>query len=131
MYFAKFTLNEELVRLIEAKDLNEIDKLQKLNESYGEKICPSYVMSFIQINPYPGHIVIHAIRRVGPDTEYHDTLYRPKGIMGGQDYIDKFPNAVHHFMVIANTRNEARIMYRYKGKVQFLKNLKKEAVLNV
>ncbi len=127
MYFAKFTLNEEVVHLIEAKRMNEIDKLQKLNELYGGKALPAYVINFTQINQYPGSIAVHDIRRVGQDSDYHNALYRPKGVMGGTDYIGKFPNAVHHFMVIANTHNEARIVYKYAEKVQFLKNLKEAA----
>jgi hypothetical protein len=131
MYFAKFNLNEDTVKLIEAQNLSEVDKIQKINDMHGEKVLPSYVINFIRINPYPGHIAIHDIRQVRPDSGYHDTLIRPQGALGGTDYIDKFQNAVHHFMVITNTRKEARIVYRYHGKVQFLKNLKKEAALNV
>jgi hypothetical protein len=130
MYFAKFNLEERLVALLQDKNLGEINKIREINKIYGEKVLPSYVISFIQINSYPGNIAIHAIRPVGKDASYHDSLYRPRGVLGGMD-IKKFPNAVHHFMVIANTMNEARIVYKYAGKVQFLKNLKKEAVLNV
>lgn len=125
MYFAKFNLNEDTAKLIEAQNLSEVDKIQKINNIHGEKVLPSYVMNFIRINPYPGHIAIHDIRQVRPDSGYHDTLIRPKGALGGTD-IHRFPNAVHHFMVIKNTLNEARIVYTYAGKVQFLKNLKKE-----
>ena len=124
MYFAKFNLNEDTIKLIEAQNLSEVDKIQKINDMHGGKALPSYVMNFIRINPYPGYIAIHDIRQVRPDSGYHGTLIRPKGALGGTD-IHKFPNAVHHFMVIKNTLNEARIVYTYAGKVQFLKNLKK------
>jgi hypothetical protein len=124
MYFAKFTLNEDIVRLVNDKRLSEIDRLQKIYNTFGDKVLPAYVMSFIQINSYPGNIALHAIRLVGKDTDYHDTLYRPRGVLGGTD-TDRYPNAVHHFMIITNTRNEARMVYRYVGKVQFLRNFKK------
>ncbi len=124
MYFAKFNINEDTVKLIKTQNLSEVDKIQKINDMHGEKVLPSHVMNFIRSNPYPGHIAIHDIRPVGKDTGYHDTLIRPRGVLGGQDYINKFPNAVHHFMVITNTLKEARVVYRYAGKVQFLKNLK-------
>lgn len=125
MYFAKFTLNEDMVRLVEDRQLSEIDRLQKIYDTYGDKVLPAYVMSFIQINSYPGNIALHAIRPVGKDTDYHDTLYRPRGLLGGTD-TDKYPNAVHHFMIHTNTRNEARMVYRYVGKVQFLRNFKRK-----
>lgn len=123
MYFAKFTLDKKIESLVKDTDLSEIDRLQKIYDIYGDKVLPAYVMSFIQINSYPGNIALHPIRPVGKDTEYHDTLYRPRGVLGGTD-IDKYPNAVHHFMIIANTKNEARMVYRYVGKVQFLRNFK-------
>jgi hypothetical protein len=123
MYFAKFPLTEDIVRLVSDKDLSEIDRLQKIFDTYGDKVLPAYVMSFIQINSYPGNIALHAIRPVGKDTDYHDSLYRPRGVLGGTD-TDRYPNAVHHFMIITNTRNEARMVYRYVGKVQFLRNFK-------
>jgi len=126
MYFAKFTLTEDLAKLIKDTHLSEIDRLQKIYDNYGEKVLPAYVMSFIQINSYPGNITIHAIRTVGKDASYHDTLYRPRGVMGGTDYIGKYPNALHHFMIITNTRNEARMAYRYACKVQFLRNFKRK-----
>ena len=124
MYFAKFTLDEDILRLVEDKHQSAIDRLQKIHETCEDRVLPAYVMSFIQINSYPENIALHAIREVGKETDYHDTLYRPRGVLGGTD-IDKYPNAVHHFMIITNTRKEARIVYRYVGKVQFLRNLKR------
>jgi hemerythrin len=125
MYFAKFTLNEDIATVVNDEQLSEIDRLQKIHDVCGDKVLPAYVMSFIQINSYPGNIALHPIRHVGKNTDYHDTLYRPKGLLGGMD-IDKHPNAVHHFMIHTNTRDEARMVYRYEGKVQFLRNFKRK-----
>ncbi len=124
MYFAKFTLTEDLIELIKNTSLNEIDRLQSIFDTHGDKVLPYYVINFIQINAYPGNVAIHDVRKVREDSEYHDSLYRPRGVLGGTD-TNKYPNAVHHFMVITNTRNEARMVYRYVGKVQFLRNLKR------
>jgi hypothetical protein len=126
MYFAKFTFNEDIAAVVKDGQLNEIDRLQKIHDICGDKVLPAYVISFIQINSYPSNIALHAIRQVGENTDYHDTLYRPKGVLGGTD-INRYPNAVHHFMIITNTRNEARMVYRYVGKVQFLRNFKRRA----
>lgn len=130
MYFAKFDLTGEMATTVEDSQLSEIDRLQQIHDVHGDKVLPAYVMSFIQVNSYPGNIAVHAVRAVGRDTEYHDTLYRPRGVLGGAD-ISRYPNAVHHFMVIANTRNEARMVYRYVGKVQFLRNFRQRTVQNV
>lgn len=125
MYFAKFNYEEKLSTFLQDIKLRELDKIKEINKLYGETVLPSYLINFISINPYPGYIAIHDVRPVRPDSGYHDTLVRPRKTLGGTD-INKFPNAVHHFMVIKNTLNEARIIYTYAGKVQFLKNLKKE-----
>ena len=127
MYFAKFMLNEDIARVVSHQQLSEIDRLQKIHDICGDKVLPAYVISFIQINSYPGNIALHPIRHVGKETDYHDTLYRPrKGLLGGQD-TGRYPNAVHHFMIHANTRDEARMVYSYVGKVQFLRNFKRKA----
>ena len=123
MYFAKFTFNDEISKVLNDPQLAELDQLQKIHDIYGDKILPPYVISFIQINSYPGNIAIHPIRQVGKETDYHDTLYRPRGVLGGMD-INRHPNSVHHFMIIRNTKNECRIVYRYAGKVQFLRNFR-------
>ncbi len=127
MYFSKFTLDEKMEKLITDEHLPELEKLLEINKTYGNKVLPLYVINFVQVNSYPGNIAVHEIRRVGQNASYHDTLYRPKGIIGGRE---SFPNALHHFMVISNTRKEARIVYNYSGKVQFLKNIKKSSIQN-
>lgn len=129
MYFAKFTLTEDLIKIIEDMSLSEIDRLQRISDIYGDKVLPHYVVGFIQINAYPGNVALHGIRKA-EKPEYVDTLYRARGILGGVD-TDKYPNAVHHFLLYKNNRNEARMVYRYVGKVQFLRNLKRKTNQNV
>ena len=94
---------------------------------FGEEVLPSYVINFIgnYIQPYQGYIAIHPPRPVKKETDYHDSLYRQRGVIGGQD-IAGYPQAVHHIMVIYNTYNEARVVYRYAGKVQFFRHLRRK-----
>jgi hypothetical protein len=131
MYFAKFTWNEEINKLIENNNINDLEKIQKINEIYGDKVLPSYLIKFMLTNKYTGCIAIHKPRPVGKETEYHDTLVRSKGIFGGKDTQNKFSNAIHDFLIVYNTANEARIIYKYSENVQFLKNLKGKSYLNV
>jgi len=114
----------EIIAIWDDKSLFEADRLQKLYDKYGDKILPSYVLNFVQIIPYPMNVALHPIRTIGENTDYHDSLYRPRGVLGGTD-IDRYPSAIHHFMIIRNTKNEARLVYRYAGKVQFLTNFKR------
>jgi len=123
MYFSTFPYNEEINERIEtilAKEANELRKLELMNEMLGDDKLPRYFVDFIRANsrPYHGYIAIHTPRQVGKETDYHDTLYRPKGVIGGQE-MSRFPQAIHHIMVIRNHYGQARIVYTYKGRVQF------------
>ncbi|MFX0136505.1 MAG: Z1 domain-containing protein [Candidatus Hodarchaeota archaeon] len=125
MYFGKFIYSSELEDILN-RDEDSIKKLTKINNKFGEQAFPLYVINFIKSwgIPYEGCIAIHSIRRVREDSDYHDDLYRKRGVIGGED-IKNFPQAVHHIMVITNTYSQARVVYRYVGKVQFLKKLKR------
>lgn len=129
MCFNKFKYSKELEEIVLNPELDDLTKLKMINEKFGDEVFPSYVIDFIRsyIQPYEGYIAIHNPRPVSKDSGYHDSLYRQRGVIGGQD-IARFPQAVHQIMVIYNTYNEARAVYRYAGKVQFLKNLKKKRV---
>ena len=50
------------------------------------------------------------------------TISRPKGFMGGAAFT-KNANIMHHFRIIYNDNNKARLFYKYSGKVTFLKNM--------
>lgn len=127
MYFGKFQYSDNVERTIADPSINELSKLVMINEQFGDEILPRYVINFIRTNtkPHEGYIAIHKIRRVKPGTDYHDNLYRRKGVVGGED-IRQYPQAIHHIMVLVNTLKECRVVYRYVEKVQFLKNLKKK-----
>jgi hypothetical protein len=128
MYFGKFQYSDEIAKIIADPDNDELHKLQTINERFGDEVLPEYVINFIRTNTkrYEGYIAIHSpIRRVDKTTDYHDNLYRQKGVIGGAD-IMKYPRAIHHIMILVNAYGESRIVYRYAEKVQFLKNLKRK-----
>jgi len=131
MYFGKFEYAGVLDDILNSRSI-DLEKLEMINSNLGEEVFPQYLISFIKfhVQPYEGYIAIHKVRNVGKDTkdpEYHDDLKRKKGVIGGEDE-KRFPNALHHIMILRNTRNEARIVYKYVGKAQFLKNLKRNNV---
>lgn len=128
MYFSKFKYDVKIHKIIEQRIL-EIDKLKNINQQFGEEILPNYVIKFIKEykEPYEGYLVIHKIRKVNRDSkdpEYHDSLYRERGVFGGHD-ISRYPLAVHHVMILLNTFGDSRIVYKYNARVEFFKNIKK------
>ncbi len=123
MYFSTFPYNEEINERIEtilAKEADELHKLKLMNEMLGDDKLPRYFIDFIRANirPYHGYIAIHTPRQVRRETDYHNTLYRPRGVIGGEE-MRRFPQAIHHIMAIHNHYGQARIVYTYKGRVQF------------
>lgn len=126
MYFGKFKYSVDLERIINSDEESQ-KKLLEINNLLGEQAFPLYVINFIKSSgtPYEGYIALHNIRQVRQYSDYHDDLYRKKGVIGGED-IKNFPQAIHHIMIITNTYSQARIVYRYVAKVQFLKSLKRE-----
>jgi len=124
MYFHKFMYSNQLEDILKS-ELDNFRKLEKITEVFGKKVFPSYVSSFISsfTKPYEGYIAIHPVRNVDPSTDYHASLYRKRGVIGGHD-IQKYPRALHHIMVLKNSLDEARIVYTYKGDVEFIKSLR-------
>lgn len=127
MYFSKFQYTDEVGDIISNPN-DEIKKLESINKLLGEDKFPSYFINFIksEIKPFIGYVAIHDLRKVRKDTDYHDSLYRKQGVFGGRDFA-RFPQAIHHVMVLVNTYNEARIVYRYvsKAPMQFMRNVGK------
>jgi hypothetical protein len=128
MYFVKFKYDKRIKEILDLK-IGEIEKLEKINQEFGEEILPKYVINFIKfyIFPYHGYLAIHGIRNVGrgtADSDYRDDLYRARSAFGGTDTL-KYPNAIHHVMILLNTLGNSRIVYKYNGKVKFFKNIKR------
>ena len=50
-----------------------------------------------------------------------ESIVRRRGFMG-KSQLDRYPDALHHLMIIHNGATKARLFYKFLGKIQFIKN---------
>ncbi|MES2022645.1 MAG: hypothetical protein V4460_15225, partial [Pseudomonadota bacterium] len=56
----------------------------------------------------------------GPDID-KTAITRKRGFFGKSQRV-RFPNAIHHIMILKNATGRARLLYKFQGSVQFIKN---------
>ena len=112
---------EELVR----HRVDPITKLLSLQNRIGEKALPNYVIRYVQqVSPGSDEIAIHEPTSI---VNYKDAdqnkIERRRGFFG-KTQKEKFPKAIHHFAIYHNGKGKARMIYKFEGGIQFIKNLK-------
>lgn len=127
MSYAKFSFNlEEYNKIFLNESLNSIEKLEKINQLVGEDALPKYLLDFIKSN-IGQNIFLLAVHEAKDIESYKDSdtekIERAKGLIGNFE-TRKFPKATHHIKVFYNKNNEAKVFYRYKDNIRFLKNMK-------
>jgi hypothetical protein len=132
MGFGMFDLTgevEELCGLAYEGKKNGLEVLRRLHEHFGDSVMPRYVMQYIEsFLPEGGNsIAIHKPFGIANYREANqEKIERSRGFIGTtQLERDRFPQAMHHFIVLYNAERKARIYYRYVGGIRFLKNLRK------
>lgn len=116
------------VAAILASGDNNLAKLKKLQLVLGEDHFPGFLISYIQ-EFCPGGddaIMIHEPFSIaGSGDADQENISRKKGFMGGAAFTGK-PNVAHHLRILFNAAGNARLFYKYNGRISFLKNLKEE-----
>ena len=122
MSFEIFDYSIEIDTIIEDEYILPLEKIKKIAEIIGSDRIHPYLVDFIESFSPNGKssIAIHSTRLVDPKSDYHDTLERPRGVFGGED-IKKFPSAIHHILLIKNSHNKARVVYKYNGNITIIK----------
>jgi len=108
-----------------------ISTLKRLAQAVGKGI-PSYLIAYLDalLKTKPGTLAIHKAGTVanytpGPDFDL-DAISRTKGFIGTSQ-LEKatFPNAIHHVKIFHNGVGKARVFYKNRRRVLFVKNTKK------
>ncbi len=117
---------------IVADDPTSIGTLKKLAQAVGKQGFPSYLIDYLDavLKTNPGTLAIHKAGTVknytpGPDFDL-DAISRTKGFIGTSQ-LEKtvFPNGIHHIKILQNEKGKARVFYKNRRRVQFVKNTKK------
>jgi Z1 domain len=115
-----------LVNQILTSNESTTDRLRKLHEALGEKAFPDYVKRFIERTSISQAtaLFIHPpldVSGYSSDTDV-ENVSRTKGFIGTTQTA-KAPNGtVHHVFVAHNKSKKARLIYKFEGNIQFIKN---------
>lgn len=105
-----------------------IRKLRMLQHRIGEKSLPDYLIRYVeQTATADEQIAIHEpISSDGYKDADQEKIERRRGFIGKSQLQErKFPKAIHHFFVLHNELGRARLIYKFEGNIQFIKNLKR------
>lgn len=128
-------LSEAFVKLEDriALSISATKKLRAISELLGQDCLPGYLISYIESFQPIGEdsIAIHSPKTIGGYTEKQGemdkaTITRAKGFIGDREMeLSRYPDAIHHINILFNETGKARIFYKYKGNIRFLKTPKK------
>jgi len=133
MSFGLFDFDKETIEQIINKDIKPVQKIKALAELLGKDRLPAYLISYIESFCPLGDesVAVHLPKTIAGYTEKEGemdkaTITRTKGFIGNpQMEITEYPNAIHHINIFFNDLGRARVFYKYRGNIRFLKTSKK------
>lgn len=127
MSFELFDFDTAAVDKILSQNQPALSKVKALSNLVGGTSLPEYLVNYIETFLPQGDksIAVHS-PFVVPNWNDKDldkkTITRPRGFIGKREMeLTKFPNAIHHIHVIFNNQGKARVFYKYRGNIRFLK----------
>lgn len=127
MSFRLFEYDERLMTIIKSPGSPQ-DKLRAIQHHVGDKALPDYVLRYVE-STHPGeeaigiHEPVSIANYKDADGLDKDKIERRRGFFG-KSQREKFPKAVHHFATFHNGKGKARLIYKFEGNINFIKNLK-------
>lgn len=124
MSFPIFDYSPEVERIARGNS-DSLSKLKLLQAKIGNDALPDYLIRYVQrILPNGlSSIALHPSSTIENMKDADkDKIERTKGLFG-QVQRD-FPDAVHHFKIFYNSKDKARLIYKFNGNISFLKNQK-------
>jgi hypothetical protein len=131
--FDLFDYHEESIAEIIDQNIKPIQKIKALAELVGKNCLPEYLISYIEkfcpLNDRS--IAVHAPKSMAGYSDKagemdRATITRTKGFIGTpQMEVTRYPDAIHHIVIFFNDSGKARVFYKYRGDVRFLRPAKK------
>lgn len=133
MSFELFDYVEEVEHIMLDQRKTALDKLDAIRSVLGEDKIPSFISQWIRHFSPDGDtsVEFHESTILGEKYKSADTenIKRARGFMSTGDLKSR-PEAIHHFKVYRNSKNKARIFYKYTGSIKFMRNIKQVAYDN-
>jgi hypothetical protein len=133
MSFQLFDFDQESIEEILNQKIKPIQKVKALAELIGKDCLPAYLIRYIESFSPSGEdsLAVHFPKTISGYTEKEGeldkkTITRTKGFIGDREMeLQRYPNAIHHINILFNDLGKARMFYKYKGSIRFLKTPKK------
>lgn len=121
--FALFDLSPEITEILNSS-ISQPQKLKRLGETLGEAVFPLYLQRYIERTSTGilGALHVHQPIDVSGQADDVDQITRRRGFIG-KSQLGKAPEGtVHHIFILCNTNGRARVVYKFVGNIQFIKN---------
>jgi hypothetical protein len=124
MSFGLFKYSTEVDELLKS-GAPASSKMLGLEELLGEQAFPGYLRRFIERTSvaHPGAVFVHAPMDIsGYSDPGVENVQRTKGFVGTNQLAKAPVGTVHHLFVAHHGSNNARLLYKFAGNIQFIKN---------
>lgn len=133
MSFELFDYEPMGIQEILEKNIPALIKVKALSELLGKNRLPDYLLNYMEnFCPSGGDsIAVHAPKSISGYANKAGeidkaTITRTRGFIGERELEEtKYPNAIHHINILFNDIGKARVFYKYRGDIRFLKTAKK------
>ncbi len=132
MSFGLFNYDKKAIEGIIDKVIAPVEKIKALAGLLGKDCLPDYLITYIESFCPLGDksVAVHSPKTIAGYTEKKGemdkaTITRTKGFIGDpQMELGKYRDAIHHINIFFNDLGRARVFYKYRGNVRFLKTPK-------
>jgi Z1 domain len=122
MSFSLFKYSNDVTMALDAPGA-PFERMERLAAAVGNEAFPDYLARFIRRTATtPTSLAIHsAIDISGYNDADKNTISRKRGFIG-KSQIGGSTSANHHLFVLYNEYGNARLIYKFVGSIQFIKN---------
>jgi hypothetical protein len=133
MSFDLFEYDPTALKEVLEAGIPALRKVKALSALLGNNCLPDYLINYIE-NFCPagdGSIAVHNPKSIAGYADKAGeidkaTITRTKGFIGDpQLELSKYPDAIHHINILFNGIGKARVFYRYRGDIRFLRTPKR------
>ena len=133
MSFDLFDYDPTSIQNIFDQNIPSLRKIKALSELLGKNRLPDYLINYIDNFRPAGDesIAVHGPKSIAGYADKEGeidkaTITRTKGFIGDRELeLSKYPNAIHHINILYNENGKARVFYKYRGNIRFLRTSKR------
>ncbi|MCS5707338.1 DEAD/DEAH box helicase family protein [Candidatus Berkiella cookevillensis] len=126
MSFELFKYTDKIDDIINNEEDN-LEKLMQLHRLLGKRTVPNFLLDYIKNFSPNGNksIAVHNSKSIAGYVDADQKrIERARGFIGNRDLEqEKYPCAIHHITILYNDQKSARLFYKYKGNIKFIRNI--------